>query len=358
MATPSPQSVIIIGGGIAGLTCATVLQARGHRVTLIYREPMKVTASGVAAGMIAPALEAMNDPVPADSFRRLTEAQRLWWTLDEYWPERMRRALPVFAGQPSFFLWRAQHADAFARLQATGADLIEADAAMRHQSGLPEDMEAVRVSGDWSLPGTWWMAALADHFAALGGHMTCDEVTGIEARRVRVRDGGWLAGDAIVVAAGIGARGLGSMVPSLGALTPIKGHVLDLPAQGRTGVWRTATGYLAAFQGYAKFGASMEAGRDDTHIDPSVVADLKGRAAELFPGLDLLGAEARAGVRASTPDGWPLIGRDAASGVLVAAGMRRNGYVFAPLAAKILLDMIEGREAGDLYRPDRFDGRY
>jgi glycine oxidase len=100
----------------------------------------------------------------------------------------------------------------------------------------------------------------------------------------------------------------------------------------------------------------MQAGQTDFDIEPAVVADLKGRAKTLFPDIELGKAVPRTGIRASTPDGWPLIGRDLASGVLVATGMRRNGYVFAPMAAKIILALVEGRESpdGGIYRPDRF----
>jgi glycine oxidase len=117
---------------------------------------------------------------------------------------------------------------------------------------------------------------------------------------------------------------------------------------------RGAGGYWARYDGYAKFGATMEAGRDDVETDAGTVADLKARAARLAPEANLDAAVARAGVRAATPDGWPLIGRDAASGVLIASGMRRNGYVFAPLAARIVLDLIEGRPAEATYDPNRF----
>jgi glycine oxidase len=100
----------------------------------------------------------------------------------------------------------------------------------------------------------------------------------------------------------------------------------------------------------------METGRDDTDIDPGMVADLKARAALLQPDINLDTAVARAAVRAATPDGWPLIGRDPVSGVLIATGMRRNGYVFAPLAARMIRDLIEGRMVDSLYAPDRFLG--
>ncbi len=101
----------------------------------------------------------------------------------------------------------------------------------------------------------------------------------------------------------------------------------------------------------------MQAGQDDLTVEPEIVAQLKARVFDMFPGLNGVDkAIPRVGVRASSPDGWPMIGRDAASGVLVATAMRRNGYVFAPLAARMMLDFIAGREPAEaaLYDPNRF----
>ena len=56
MAQFPSQSVIIIGGGIVGLTTAVVLQAHGHTVTVVARDAGHETASAVAAGMVAGAI--------------------------------------------------------------------------------------------------------------------------------------------------------------------------------------------------------------------------------------------------------------------------------------------------------------
>jgi glycine oxidase len=100
----------------------------------------------------------------------------------------------------------------------------------------------------------------------------------------------------------------------------------------------------------------MEFGVDDLLVDPAVVVGLKGRAHEIMPALDLASARARTGIRAASPDGWPMIGRDFASGVYVATAMRRNGYIFAPLAARMIMDLLAGETPQELraYNPDRF----
>jgi glycine oxidase len=50
----------------------------------------------------------------------------------------------------------------------------------------------------------------------------------------------------------------------------------------------------------------------------------------------MAGARPAVGVRAATPDGLPLVGRSSTPGVWIAAGARRNGWLLAPLIAKVL----------------------
>lgn len=100
-----PRSVIVVGAGITGLTIAVALQASGHKVTLIARDAPEDTASGVAAGMIAPAMEAMNEPDPAFSFHRLKAAQMTWQDLMPLWPESLRYLWPEVLEGHSYFVW-------------------------------------------------------------------------------------------------------------------------------------------------------------------------------------------------------------------------------------------------------------
>src|SRR3954447_23122598 len=56
--TNSGYDAIFVGGGVIGLTCAWRAATRGARVCVLERERPAAGASGVAAGMLAPAGEA------------------------------------------------------------------------------------------------------------------------------------------------------------------------------------------------------------------------------------------------------------------------------------------------------------
>jgi glycine/D-amino acid oxidase-like deaminating enzyme len=358
MAQLSSQSVLIVGGGITGLTLAVVLQASRHRVTLIARDAPADTASGVAAGMVAPALEAMNDPDPALSYQRLKVAQQAWLDLFGLWSDGLRQLITDARAESTRFVWNDPRADMDARLSTTGAGLTAIPADELHKAGFdPVAWQAVAVEGDWLMEASVVLKALQDQFVQQGGRLVIAPVSAVAANTVTLADGSSLQAASVVLAAGYGAKAFAGSVPVLEVLTPIKGHLLDVTGQDRGGVLRATSGYLADYGRTAKFGATMQAGQDDLVVEPDVVADLKRRAA----GMDrvIAGVSPRTGVRASTPDEWPLIGRDPSSGVLVATGMRRNGYIFAPLAAQIILALIEGRESpdGEIYRPDRFVSR-
>ena len=110
---------------------------------------------------------------------------------------------------------------------------------------------------------------------------------------------------------------------------------------------RTEGVYAAPSATGLVLGATMEAGRADLDIDPVAVETLCARGAKLFPRLsDAVDLQAQAGVRAASPDGLPLVGRGRHHGVLLAVGARRNGWLLAPLAARIIAACVTGRDAG------------
>ncbi|ESQ88515.1 NAD(P)/FAD-dependent oxidoreductase [Asticcacaulis benevestitus] len=342
------HSLIVVGGGIVGLTIAVAAQASGHKVTLITRDDIEATASGVAAGMIAPAMEAMNDPDPAFSYRRFKDAQGAWLDLNALWPEALQQALVKAQTGDAIYIsdTPAASADTLAAMGANHASVLA--------KSIPEASSATRIHDEWLVEAGPMLEALAAHLDALGGVSLRASVKEVSAVQVRLDSGEVLTADAVVVAAGYDSKVLADSIPGLSALRPIKGHLLDIEGRGGFGVLRSATGYLADYGRIAKFGATMQMGQADLRVEPDVVETLIGRAADM--NIDIGTAMPRTGIRAATPDGWPLIGRDPASGVLVATGMRRNGYIFAPFAAKIILALIEGQPSPDegIYRPDRF----
>ncbi len=334
------SSLIIVGGGITGLTLAVAAQVRGHAVTIVAAESPETTASGVAAGMIAPVQEALVEPDPVLSFQRLKAVQAVW---DSHaWPAAVAAALRRAKAASSLRL---------AADPAIAAALTDAGAEIEVGEG------GFLVFGDWLVDAPVLLAALTEAFAAAGGCLIATSATGVSAHTVTTASE-TLTADAVVVAAGYGAHAFAGAVPSLAVLEPIKGQLLEIKDAGAgtpLGVVRSKAGYWARSGQGARFGASMQPGRSDLTIDPEVTAHLQTTLEAMIDGAGE-GATPRVGVRASTPDGWPLIGRDGASGVYVATGMRRNGYVFAPFAARRILDLIDGVEApaADPYAPDRF----
>lgn len=357
MAT-SETSLSIVGGGITGLCLAVAAQARGIQVRVITRDDIGDTASGIAAGMIAPALEGLLEFEPEVAYARLHRAQRAWIDLMDVWPADVRAVLEKTQTQArSRYVW--YQSDNLSdittpRLKAMGVSF----AALTDDQleGIASDMDGVEVTGDWLLPGPDVLESLKAHFLTKGGEVLSADVKAVSATTVTLASGEIISTDHVTVAAGFGARALASSVPSLRVLQPVKGHLLDLKGQGGQGVVRWAGGYLADHVAIAKFGATMQFGQDDLEVEPGVVEDLKARAMGMLPSIDLTGATPKTGVRAATPDSWPLIGRDA-SGVYVAVGMRRNGYIFAPYAARLLLALIGGEPLdadAALYNPNRF----
>ena len=62
-------------------------------------------------------------------------------------------------------------------------------------------------------------------------------------------------------------------------------------------------------------------------------------------------------MRAATPDGLPLVGPSARAGVWLATGARRNGWLLAPLVARMLAAYLSDRDPGPyagLLAPRRF----
>lgn len=348
------QNLIVVGGGIVGLCIAVAAQAHGHAVTVVARDARDDTASGVAAGMIAPALEAINDPEPDHSYARLKAAQSSWFDLFDAWPQAVRQAILRAQDHAySRYVWpqsdnTSDHVTP--RLAVMGVDFTPLDD--RDLQGLAVDCNGVSVSGELLIEAGTVLAALeaeiADHRSASVRHVTATSVT--------LDTGEVVTADVVIVAAGYGAHQLAGDVPCLGHLEPIKGHILELAGQGGLGVTRSSYGYLADYGEVGRFGATMQFGATDTAIEPAMVEKLKFDAREIMPALNTDESIARTGIRAASPDGWPMIGRDSASGVYVAVGMRRNGYIFAPLAARLILDLLANGVPIDAaaYNPDRF----
>lgn len=316
-------SALVVGAGVLGLASAAELAARGVAVTVV--DSGEANASSVAAGMIAPAMESALDDPSAEAVAVLKAARALW---------------PAFAARQGLTLvedgadWRGPGGEAIAaRLAAqgfrvrTGPDGVHA----------PDDAR-IRVG-----PALDRLRSTARTVVGRVVEASPDAA----GWRVRLTDGGALRAEHLILATGAAgaAAGLPSSVATLiDAVRPIRGQIVraagDLPR-----VVRTPDGYAVPDEGGLLIGASMEPGRRD--LGPDVEA-ARAQAAAVRHRLGLAPpteVEVRVGVRGAFADGLPAVG--ALDGVIVALAPRRNGWLLAPLVARVVADAVQGAPRGD-----------
>ncbi|CAB9509663.1 protein ThiO/ThiG [Seminavis robusta] len=84
-------------------------------------------------------------------------------------------------------------------------------------------------------------------------------------------------------------------------------------------------------------GATVEAGSFDGNVTPAGLLHILTHALELVPGLkDLPVVETWAGLRPTTPDKGPIIGKSPWKNLFLAGGYWRNGVLLAPKTAQLL----------------------
>jgi glycine oxidase len=315
METRLGARVAVAGAGAIGSAVALALARAGRDVTIFDPRGLGDNASGVAAGMLAPVAEAVFDPASASHLDLLRRARDLW---------------PAFAaplGVPVVRGGLRVEGDA-AWLEAVATRFKALGAPVGRQEGVLTSDE------DWRIEARPALAAMRDAALALGVRF--------EARAFGAED---LAAFEVVVLA-TGAASLPGLAPELAALTPIKGQILRADRGPATGPVIRGEGVYVCPGASPAIGATMEVGRDDLRVDPAATEGLRRAAIRLRPELARATLTTQVGVRATTADGLPLVGWSASSGVMLAVGARRNGWLLAPLVADLVAAYLTGKDPG------------
>jgi glycine oxidase len=333
--------VTVAGAGVLGLTTALALVDAGCAVTVA--DPGGPNASSVAAGMIAPVLEAVFDATARPHLDLLLAARDLWPGLAVRAGIALDRSGALAVGRDA---WLDDLAAGFARLGERPTEIGGATARALAPGLSPPSDRALLSREDWRVDAPSALAALAVAARDAGVTFVSEPVQG--------------RGDADVLVIATGAAGgLADVAPELAALSPIKGHIVRVSGAASGAVVR-AEGVYASPGGGMIFGATMEPGQADASVDEAKGRPLLAAGLKLFPGLARAPVQISAGVRAATPDGMPMAGRGGAPGVMLAVGARRNGWLLAPLVAQVVAACVTGRDPGPLAArldPQRFGGR-
>ena len=92
-------------------------------------------------------------------------------------------------------------------------------------------------------------------------------------------------------------------------------------------------------------GATVEEAGFDKRVQPEVIQSLLRQAADFLPALrEAKMHDAWAGLRPAAPDNLPIMSATSVPGYFVSSGHFRNGILLAPMAARVMAQLITGRD--------------
>lgn len=367
MSVPRTE-VLVIGGGVIGVAVADAVAGRGIPVVVLERARVGAEASGGAAGLLAPLIEAAG-PGP---FLDLALAGRALFHEEA---AALRRDTGVDIGYRETGTLRvAEDADLVAELRHRvawererglavtwlgPAELAEREPALR--AGLAG---ALFSAGDHQVTSARLVEALARRAASRGASLVeglgAARLLRIERRVVGVRTttGDEYRARSVVLAAGPWSAALEARIP----VRPVKGQLVHLRPEGaivRHPVFASGCYVVPKADGRVIVGATEEDVGFDWAPREAATAELLERARALVPALrDVPLESAWAGLRPALPDRLPVIGAsERAPGLIVATGHFRNGILLSLITGRIVAALVAGEPpALDLasFSPDRF----
>jgi glycine oxidase len=351
MASIAADPVLILGGGLMGLSIAHGLARQGNAVLVISRRRGEA-AGFVAAGMLAPHAEGLRGPLLALGQASLALIPR--------WVERIEAdsGLPCGLRRSGIVVPFTQRSDLEAFPTAAFGESLERTALEREVPGIEARWQTgLLFRQDGQIDNRRCLmraleAACVRHGVAFeeGSEVlelltTSGSGLGLTGVRVRRADGEMcaLACRRAVLACGAWAAQLLPQLP----VRPVKGQMLSLQGP-RSALKRVLFGpgtYLVPREdGLVVVGATSEpeAGFRGG-LTPAGQRQLEEGVASLLP-------EARAwppmerwwGFRPQTPDGGPLLGQGPIPGLWLATGHHRNGVLLAAITTEILARSLNG----------------
>lgn len=354
----SSEDIIVIGGGIIGLSIAFELASRGATVRVLERGEAARSASWAAAGMLAPHTEHIEDELLRtlciDSFaayptfvQRVMEASgidpflQLDGILTLAYDEPTRERL-------------AQRAEELARTGVAARFLDRAETLAAEPSLSPHVLGGLLFEDEGHVDNRRLGRALLAASRSVGvgiEEQVRDCVLECDARRVLgVRTPhGFTSAQAVVNACGAWADALLGIEPRYAPkVTPIKGQMLALqisPGLVHRVLWVPGAYLVPRADGRLLIGATVENVGFDERVTAQGIRGLLAAALEAVPALrDCTMTETWAGLRPFVADERPVIGASELSGYYRACGHYRNGILLAPITARRIADAIESAE--------------
>lgn len=409
------KRIVIIGAGVIGLCSAYYLARRGHRVTVLDRNPEQRDGCSfgnagmivpshftplAAPGMVALGLKWMWNPESPFYIKPRLNWDLLRWGW-QFWraanARQVARAEPLlhdlsFASRACFeelagelddfdlvkrgllMLCKSAHsldeeAKFAARANELGvpAEVLDAKQAAALDPAITMDIAgAVYFPKDAHLSPNRFMAALKAQCEKLGVVFQWSvDVAALTHHSSLITSAGDIEADEFILAGGSWSP---ELARSLGLRLPIqagKGYSLTLPQPPQLpqlcSILTEARVAVTPMGGALRIGGTMEIAGLNKDINPVRVRGIIKSAVKYFPAFkesDFDGIQPWRGLRPCSPDGLPYLGRTAKfQNLTIATGHAMMGLSLGPITGRLVAEILSGeRPSHDLtlLSPDRF----
>lgn len=400
------KSIIIIGGGIVGLSSAYFLQKEGHQVTVIDKSDITSGASFVNAGYLTPShiipmaapgmitkgLKMMFNSASPFYMKPRFDAEFLkwsWYFKKSSTKAKVEKAIPVIKdinllSRDLFEGIKASGDLGDFQLERKGLLMLYKTEAMYHHEmevaqkasmlGLEvkelnksqlttiepnikiEAEGAIHYKCDGHTTPTEIMPKMLQYLKSVGVIIKTNEtVEDISVRTDKVNEiitcKGTYKADEIVLAAGSWSGELSKKLKIRLPLQAGKGYRINVSRPtgiSMPAVLLEASMAVTPMLGFTRFAGTMEFSGINDYIRKERVAAIAAGAKRFYPELEITSEEqenAKTGMRPVTPDGMPYIGRSTnITNLIFATGHAMMGWSLGPATGKLVSEIIDDKK--------------
>ena len=364
--------VVIVGGGVIGLTIARALVLRGvSDVILIERGQPGTEASWAAGGILAPQVESDR----ADDFFRLAAAGR---DLYPAFAKSLKDETGIdveldLTGTLCLGFTEKDEAELRSRFDwqskaGLSSEWLSGDEARRQEPCISQQVCcALRLPNDYQVENRRLIEALVKANEKIGVRLITDcHVSELLTENEKIRgvetSNGFVFAQIVVLAAGAWTSQINSSDLALPQLEPVRGQMLCYETRPRIArhVIYSSRGYLVPRRdGRLLAGSTNEWVGFDKRVTDEGVRAIKSMAIGIAPALaQLTPVDSWAGFRPRAKDDLPVLGScEKVAGLFYATGHYRNGILLAPITAQLIAAAIVDGATSPMpaaFSPDRF----
>ncbi|MCL2178154.1 MAG: glycine oxidase ThiO [Proteobacteria bacterium] len=348
------MDVLILGGGIIGLSIAHRLARMGKSCTLIDAATPGQEASASSGGMIAPQMEAHH---PGPLLELGLASRKLWPEFaaqlqqDAHMPVELRRFGSIRVALEPNQAEELKQTAQWQKKQGLPLEWLGVHETLALEPALsPHILNAIHFPEELQVDPPALMRALLAATLQAGVHIQRKKAQAlleyqghtvgalVENERIEAK--------LVVVAMGAWSPLLQGLPLPPHALFPCRGQMVDVALPRplfRHFIMATGAYAIPRTDGRVTLGSTMENVGFDKNNTPSGLHHILGMAQNYCPQLATANfVRCWAGLRPATTDDFPILSKTP-QGLILATGHFRNGIALAPITAQLVAELVCGK---------------